>query len=279
MSISIKPEPFLKWAGGKGKLLSQYSLFFPQMYNNYHEPFLGGGAVFFYLSPEKLCYLSDNNQELINAYLAVRDHANELIGLLKQLEVEYFSLPVTLRKELYLRIRSEKAMQDPITRAVYTLFLNKTCYNGLYRVNRRGQFNVPFGRYLHPAICDEHRLREVSKILQNKSINARDFRTVLLYANDKDFVYFDPPYHPLNSTAYFTSYTESGYNEQDQKDLAFVARELVKKGCFVMVSNSDTQFIRELYGEFRLIEMKARRNINCRPERRGMINELLILGY
>ncbi|MBC7325341.1 MAG: Dam family site-specific DNA-(adenine-N6)-methyltransferase, partial [Moorella sp. (in: Bacteria)] len=216
--------------------------------------------------------------ELINTYIVVRDHVEELIGQLQKLEKEYFSRPESLRKDHFLKIRSEEAA-DPVSRAARMIYLNRTCYNGLYRVNRKGQFNVPFGRYRRPAICDERRLRLASKALQDKHITVRDFRTVINFAGRGDFIYFDPPYHPLNETAYFTAYTDAGFNERDQRDLALVARELVKKGCKVMISNADTPFIREIYHGFRFIEIKARRNINCRPDRRGIINELLILSY
>lgn len=274
----LRLEPFLKWAGGKGHLISQYADYFPAEYTGYHEPFLGGGAVFFYLAPNCPCYLSDNNPELINVYTVVRDHVEELIKKLKQLEKEYYTLPEELRKQHFLEIRS-KSFKDRISRAMRTIYLNKTCFNGLYRVNRKGQFNVPFGRYKNPTICDEQRLRAASGALQNKVIEIRDFRTTAASARAGDFVYFDPPYHPLSETANFTSYTDTGFNEQDQRDLAELARELSRSGCKVMISNSDTRFIREIYEGFRQIKIKARRSINCRPERRGIINELLILNY
>lgn len=266
----VKPRPPVKWAGGKGQLLTQLIPLFPKRFCAYHEPFVGGGAVFFHLLPAQAS-LIDSNEELINFYLVVRDNLEELLRDLQRHVNE---------RSYYYRIRAlDPAKMDPVRRASRFLFLNKTAYNGLWRVNRKGQHNVPFGNYKNPTIIDEPNLRLVSSSLKNAEIILGDFALVLDRAESGDFVYFDPPYHPLSETSCFTGYTAAAFGEEEQKRLAAVFRELDRRGCLVMLSNSDTSFIRELYAGYDIRVVQARRAINCRPDRRGPINEVVIRNY
>jgi len=267
----IKPRPPVKWAGGKGGLIPQFEPLFPKgPWDLYIEPFVGGGAVFFHLLPLR-AVLIDNNEELINFYMVVRDNLEELL--------------VDLRKhentaEYYYRIRALKPEElTPVERASRFLYLNKTGYNGLWRVNGKGQHNVPFGRYKNPKIVDEPNLRQVSRALARAEILLGDFSLAMNYAKPGTFVYFDPPYHPLSETARFTSYTRDGFDEDDQRRLADVFRQLDRKGCLVMLSNSDTPFIRDLYAGYDIQVVYAKRAINCRGDGRGPITELVIRNY
>lgn len=266
----VKPRPPVKWAGGKGQLLTQLEPLFPKGFQNYHEPFVGGGAVFFYLLPEKAS-LIDNNKELINFYLVVRNNLEELLQDLPRHVNE---------RSYYYKVRAlDPERMDPVKRASRFLFLNKTSYNGLWRVNRKGEFNVPFGNYKKPKIIDEPNLRLVNSILQHTEIKLGDFALVLERAQEGDFIYFDPPYHPLSETSSFTSYTAKDFGEEDQRRLADLFRTLDQRGCLVMLSNSDTPFIRELYDSYDISVVKARRAINCRSDKRGPVNELVIRNF
>ena len=274
--VIIKPEPFLKWAGGKSQLLKQFEAFLPSKFNNYLEPFVGGGAVFFYLYNTgrlkgKKIILIDSNEELINCFLVIKENVERLIGVLR-------SHKYVNRKEVYYRIRTEQP-QDRFERAARTIYLNKTCFNGLYRVNSKGKFNVPFGRYKNSLICDSRNLRAVSIALKNVKILCDDFERCLDYARKGDFIYFDPPYQPLSKTSNFTSYTKNGFGEAEQRRLYCAFYELDKRGCKVMLSNSNTDFIKRLYRRYRIERVKANRAINCKAEGRGKIEELVILNY
>ncbi|MEW6275387.1 MAG: DNA adenine methylase [Bacillota bacterium] len=266
-----KPKPPVKWAGGKSQLISQFEPFFPrQKPPLYVEPFVGGGAVFFHLLPER-AVLIDNNPELINFYLVVRDSLEPLLADLRRHRNTAGH---------YYRVRAmDPEQMDPVSRASRFLYLNKTAYNGLYRVNRRGRHNVPFGRYKNPRIVDEENLRLVSGTLRQARIVLGDFSRALEYAKTGSFVYFDPPYHPLSPTANFTSYTSGAFGEEDQRRLAEVFRRLDGQGCLVMLSNSDTPFIRELYAGYDVQVVYARRAINCRADARGPVTELVIRNY
>ncbi|WP_338835374.1 DNA adenine methylase [Neomoorella thermoacetica] len=270
MSVPSPVRPFLKWAGGKGQLLEQLQPLLPQNYSRYLEPMVGGGALFFYLQPA-YAILADLNDELINVYRVVRDNVEELIADLRRHRNT---------REYYYAIRdTDPARLPPVARASRFIYLNRTCYNGLYRVNRLNKFNVPFGRYKNPDIVNAAGLRAASGALQAADLRAGDFSLVLEYARPGDFIYFDPPYQPLNRTSRFTSYTAGNFGEGEQKRLARVFRELTRRGCLVMLSNSDTPLIRELYRDFRIETVHARRAINSRPDRRGSITELVILNY
>lgn len=275
----FKPTPFLKWAGGKTRLITQYKEFLPDKFNTYFEPFLGGGALFFYLFNEgliKKAVLNDISEELINCYSILKDKPMKLIEELKS----YHN-----NKDFYYEIRSKDRRQDyfkennKIERAARTIFLNKTCYNGLYRVNSRGEFNVPFGANKKAKICDEDNLKVVNKALKKVILKNLDFEESLKKAKKGDFVYFDPPYEPLSKTSSFTSYTSSGFNQKEQIRLAEVFKRLNKKGVQLMLSNSKSSFIENLYKDFSIHSVLASRAINCKAKGRGKIEELLILNY
>ena len=243
--INAKPKPFVKWVGGKRQLLRQFrelGLYPPEdfnpMTNTYYEPFVGGGAVFFDLLP-KNAELSDLNNELVTTYNVIKNNVDELIQSLQKHIYD---------KEYYLEVRAKKIEDlSYVEVASRFIFLNRTGFNGLYRVNKSGQFNVPFGRYNNPVICDEDNLRRVSNALQDVTITNQDYKHVLKTAKSGDFIYLDPPYYPINATSSFTSYTAEGFLEKEQTELRNTFVMLHEKGCFVMLSNSDTPFINELY--------------------------------
>ena len=277
LQLPIKAKPFLKWAGGKGQLLRQYEPLFPDKFNSYLEPFVGGGVVFFHLFSTgrldngKRIILIDSNEELINCYEVIKENVESLISILS-------GPKFVNKKDVYYKIRSEEP-KDKVERAARTIYLNKTCFNGLYRVNSRGKFNVPFGGYKNPLICNKENLRAVSRTLQYVNIKLDDFTVCLNFARKDDFIYFDPPYQPLSQTASFTGYTKDLFREADQERLLDVFRKLGKKGCKVMISNSDTKFVRKLYKGYRIETVFAKRAINCKPSGRGKITELVILNY
>lgn len=270
---SKKVQPFLKWAGGKSQLIEKYAGFFPQRYNRYLEPFLGGGALFFYLEPNK-AILNDSNKDLIQCFSVVKTNAKQLINLLKTHRECH-------GKEYFEKMRKDYNTKklNKIERASAFIYLNKACFNGLYRVNSRGEFNVPFGKHKNPAIFDEENLLVASKLLKHTNLYSDDFSKILNYASRDDFIYFDPPYYPLNKTSSFTSYTAERFLENEQKKLADVFKALDRKKCKVMLSNSDTGFIKNLYNGYRIETVKANRAINCVGEKRGPVNELVILNY
>lgn len=277
-------KPFVKWAGGKTQLLEQFEDLFPKKFNNYVEPMVGGGAVFFHLLGtgrlKSNSFLIDNNTELMNCYHIIQENVEELIAELTRLEEEYNQNPEDFFYEVRKWDRQVGFNQRPAAqRAARTIFLNKTCYNGLYRVNSKGQFNTPFGRYKNPTICDEENLRAVSSILQDTTLLTDDFEHCLDIASTNDFVYFDPPYHPLNKTAKFTSYTKEDFGEDDQIRLRDTFAEIAEKGCQVMLSNSDTEFVRDLFGDFRIHTVYAKRHINSNPNNRGEITEVVVTNY
>ena len=284
-TASPAPEdaaPFLKWAGGKGALLEQYGRFFPTWrVRAYFEPFLGSGAVFFHLWKRNIAaryHLSDINNELINAYCVLRDRPDELIEHLRLHQQQH-------SRQHYYAVRDmDRAAGwphafDPVTRAARLIYLNRTCYNGLWRVNRRGHFNVPMGRYRNPHILDEGRLRAASLALQGVFITCETAEEAVREAQAGDFVYFDPPYVPLSQTAHFTAYYAEGFGEQEQRALAETFRRLAERGCLLMLSNSDTPLVRDLYCAFRIETVQATRRINSRAERRGPIGEVVVLNY
>jgi len=273
-SVEIRPGPFVKWAGGKSRLLSAFDRLLPPGFDpsrgRYFEPFVGGGALFFHLAPAR-AVLSDSNPELVNCYQVVRDRVEELIALLREHKND---------RQHFYKVRSlSPAGLSAAERAARLIFLNKTCFNGLYRVNSRGEFNVPFGRYDNPRICDGENLRAVSARLRDVEILCLPFEQTVRRAKAGDFVYLDPPYQPVSATANFTGYTATAFGDKDQERLAAVFSQLSKRGCLVMLSNSDSPVIRELYKDFRIAEVKASRAINCKAERRGRVSELVIMNY
>jgi DNA adenine methylase len=280
MADGREPRPFLKWAGGKQRLLKHYKRLLPESARTYHEPFVGSGALFFHLRPRdfaaRYC-LHDANEELIKTYLVVRDQVEELIRALAEHERQHSA-------DHYYRVRACDqevgwAERSPVDRAARMIYLNKTCYNGLWRVNRRGHFNVPMGRYRRPNILDRPRLLAASEALQGVDVAVSDFRQVADWAQAEDFVYFDPPYVPLTSTANFTSYYAGGFGQAEQEALAETYRRLDEIGCQVMLSNSDTGLVRELYGAYNIVTVQARRAINSQAGKRGPVSEVVVLNY
>ncbi|RUR84650.1 DNA adenine methylase [Chlorogloeopsis fritschii PCC 9212] len=272
----ICPRPFLKWAGGKSKLIPQYVPFFPTNYKNYYEPFLGGGAVFFYLQylQPTPAILTDINAELITTYRCVQEKVDDLIILLKEHQRQH-------NRDYYYNIRANPVHSE-LEQAARLIYLNRTCFNGLYRVNSQGKFNVPLGRYDNPKICQEDLLRLASATLVKSEIKQADFADVLNYATTtEDFVFFDPPYYPISNTSYFTAYSRNSFTEKDQKRLRDICAELATRGVKVMVCNSDCEFIKQIYIEigFNIHRIEAARSINSNTKKRGIIYELLITSY
>lgn len=269
--ISTPPRPFLKWVGGKGQLLNQYQPFFPTDFTTYYEPFLGGGAVFFHLQPRK-ARLTDINPELVNVYRCVRNQVEDLIQLLEQHQQQH-------SQDYYYRMRATLGT-TPVEQAARLIYLNKTCYNGLYRENSKGQFNVPMGRYKAPKICHPELLRAAAQALQSAQITEQPFDQVRNQAQDsRDFVYFDPPYHPISLTSRFTEYNRYAFSQTDQERLRDLFTELAQRGVKVMLSNSDCPFIRHLYQDFSIHSISASRAINSNAQKRGKIGEVLVTSY
>jgi len=275
-----KPKPFLKWVGGKRQLIPQFDKYFPKTFESYFEPFFGGGAMFFHLAPVT-GYINDINKALSNSYKNIKNHVNPLIVILKHIELEYFSLSEDEQKEYFYARRAEYNVESPesLRKTALLIFLNKTCFNGLYRENRKGEFNVPFGKHRHPTICDETNLKDVSKALKYVKILSGSYEKALKTAKEGDFVYLDPPYDPVNATSSFTSYSIDDFNKDDQRKLKVVFDELTERGCIVALSNSDTPFMRDLYKDYRQETLLASRFINSKGNGRGKVTELLVLNY
>lgn len=274
-----KYQPFVKWVGGKRGLLSQILPLIPKEFNNYFEPFVGGGALFFELYSlgllkDKKVYLFDINAELINAYNIVKNSPSELIKDLREFKEKH-------SKEFYYEVRAwdrdeSFSQRSEIERASRFIYLNKTCFNGLYRVNSKGYHNVPIGHYKNPNICDELVIYSASEALQKTTILNASYKDVILHVKKNDFVYFDPPYYPLTPTSSFTSYSEFNFLDKEQIELFEVFKKLDKKDVFAVHSNSDTDFIKNLYDEFHIEEIQANRFINSKSSGRGKISEILV---
>jgi len=284
-------KPFLKWAGGKGQLLAEIDKRLPLELqtgeiDTYVEPFVGGGAVFFHIAQEypeiKRHFLFDINQDLVNCFNEIKTKVDVLIDELRSLEAAFLRKR-SGRRDFYYEIREQfNADRSPAK----LIFLNKNCYNGLYRVNRKDEFNVPFGDYRNPTICNADNLLNVSEVLQNAEVICGDFTESAQYINSHSFVYFDPPYRPLSSTASFTSYSKDSFTEDDQLRLAEFCKQINSKGAKFLLSNSDPKnedptgrFFQDHYKEFTIDTVKAARFINCKGSGRGQINELLITNY
>ena len=295
----IECKPFIKWVGGKGQLLPEINKLYPielgKTINKYAEIFIGGGAVLFdILSKYRLdeVYISDKNLELINTYKSIRDNIDILIKSLKEMEEEYIPLDDENRKIYYYEKRQKynklkiNIEENNIEKASLFIFLNKTCFNGLYRVNKKGEFNVPMGAYKNPKICDKENLKNVSMALKNVKIIYADYRESESFIDEKTFVYIDPPYRPLNTSSSFTSYTENDFSDKEQIELAEYIDVLNKKGAKIVISNSDPKnnniddnFFDELYKNYNINRVKATRMLNSNASLRGAINELLITNY
>jgi DNA adenine methylase len=261
-------KPFLKYVGGKSKLISEIIKFIPSNFNTYLEPFVGGGALFFHLQP-KQSILNDSNSRLIRTYWAIQNNPEAVIEILSSMEHS---------KETFENLRKNKDIDlcaDEFV-AVWMLYLNKTCYNGLYRVNQKNEFNVPFGSYKNPTICDSERLRKASESLQGANLYNKDFREILLLAQPGDFVYCDPPYVPLSTTSNFTSYSDKKFTIKDQEDLRDLFFQLKSQGVNILLSNSSAPIVYEMYQGTNIVEIDCHRAINCDGNKRGKIKELLI---
>ena len=276
-----EPKPFVKWVGGKRQLMQELENNFPKKFGTYHEPFLGGGAVMFNLltkDPLLSCNVSDFNSDLILAYITIRDNLEKLIESLENHSKNYHKDSV----EYYYHIRKQEPRQQ-IEKVSRLLFLNKTCFNGLYRVNKKGQFNVPLGRYTNPNIVNKENLTAVSKILQSEKIkiSCRDFEAVLDDAKKDDLVYFDPPYQPVSSTANFTSYTHRDFTEDDLERLADLGDQLNSKGCHVLLSNSNSKTVKDFFSKkhWKISSIDANRAINSNAQKRTGHKEIIIKNY
>jgi len=271
------PHPFVKWAGGKGSLLSEITARIPRgrTFHRYVEPFVGAGALLFWIRrsfPGLECLIADSNEELINAYRAIRGDADRVLTKLETHQALH-------SEEHYYNVR-RAAPRELAERAARFIYLNRTCYNGLYRVNRRGAFNVPIGRYDRPRIVDRENLLAVATALRGVAIEAADFEAVTEDAGPGDLLYFDPPYHPLSETSSFTSYTAGGFGIDEQRRLARVFEKLSRRGAFVILSNSSSDLVRDLYESLdprpRIDEVEVVRSINSKAKARGPVAELLI---
>ncbi len=278
---SSEAKPFVKWVGGKARLVPQLKDFFPESYLEYYEPFLGGGALFFSINPKK-SYINDMNGVLINAYRNIRDNPDRVILELKEIEHAYHSLDsLEEKKHLYLQKRQEfnSLASDDFEKTILLIFINKTCFNGMYRENSKGQFNIPFGQHVKPTICDEKNLRNVSNELQKAIISSSSYEKCIENAKKGDFIYFDPPYAPMNTTSSFTTYQAGGFTTEDQIKLRDNFKKMSDRGCKVMLSNSDTELINDLYKEFIIHKVYAARSINATGSKRGKISEVLVTNY
>lgn len=266
--------PIVKWVGGKRQLMFELLKNMPENYNRYFEPFIGGGALFFYLQPDN-AYISDMNEELINLYQVVRDNVDELVADLQKHDIS---------KEYFMEIRNidrteEYESWSDVQKASRFIYLNRTCFNGMYRVNSKGEFNVPFGHYKNPRILDENNLINCSNLLQRTEIKHADFSEILKKVKKGDFVYFDPPYVPLSETSSFTSYTKDGFDIDMQFKLRDVCDELDSMGVKFLLSNSDTKLVNELYENYNIKKVFASRQINANADGRGKITEVLVRNY
>lgn len=268
--------PVLKWVGGKRQLLPEIIKLLPEKITKYYEPFLGGGAVLFHIQPKK-ALVNDINEELINCYKVIKENPNELIESLKKHENN---------SEYFYKIRSldrteEYKMLSNVEKASRIIYLNKTCYNGLFRVNSSGEFNSPFGRYKNPKIVEEITIKAISHYFNTNDIEilSTDYKKALLGVKKGSFVYFDPPYDPVSDSSNFTGYTKSGFTKDDQIELKELCDELTKNGVKFLLSNSSTKFIKELYKDYNIEIVTAKRYINSNKDARGSIEEVLIRNY
>lgn len=267
-----KASPFVKWVGGKRSIIDELITRLPAKFNHYFEPFVGGGALFFALSGRLAeAFLSDTNFDLVVTYNAIRKDPELLLTHLAKHARKH-------SKEYFYKVRAQHKLQDPLEIAARFIYLNKTCFNGLYRVNKSGEFNVPIGRYTNPGIVQAANIMACNRVLQKAKIEYHEFDSIA--PSKGDFVYFDPPYHPTNETS-FTSYTKLDFSEKDQMRLRDFALKIHQKGVFVMLSNSDVPYIRSLYASspFKIASVQAPRNVNCKSGKRGNVGEVVITNY
>jgi len=277
-------KPFLKWVGGKTKLVPELVEMFPKKFNNYFEPFVGGGALFYeVIQKYKVGFssINDINKKLITAYVQIKQNPKELILLLKEIDKEYKKLLLEEQRNYFNSTRKKynEGNIDDTTTAAYLIFLNKTCFNGMYRENSKGEYNIPFGDQKNPNICDEENILAVSKCLKNTEITNYSFEDSVKKCKKGDLIYFDPPYYPINATSSFTGYSKSSFGEIEQKKLKDVFIDLANRGCFVMLSNSHTPFIEKLYKEFHVNYRYAARSINSKGDKRGKIEEVVVTSF
>ena len=298
--MSEKIRPFVKWAGGKGSLIPQLNNFYPYELKNgiierYIEPFVGGGAVLIDILQKydiQEVYVFDINIDLINSYNVIKNNVDKLITNLKQMETEYLQLGQEERKNYFYNIRDKynnyelEENEQNVQRAAQFIYLNRTCFNGLYRVNKNGKFNVPVGSYKNPTICDEENLRQLSQLIQNVQFRYGDYSRSMEYVTENTFVYFDPPYRPLNVTSGFTSYTKEEFNDDNQRELATFYGELNERNAKLMLSNSNPKninkedtFFDNIYQGFNINQIQASRMINANSNGRGKISEILVTNY
>jgi DNA adenine methylase len=293
LAADMPIKPFVKWAGGKSQILGEIRNRYPKelgkSITKYAEPFVGGGAVLFDVLSRcnmKEVYISDINHELIATYTAIRDHAADLIAALQDLEARYLPADNERRREIYYASRERfnklKAAENTEIAALF-IFLNRTCFNGLYRVNSHGAFNVPQGSYKRPTICDASNLLAIAEKLKNVTVRCADFRASRAFIDQNTFAYFDPPYRPLTASASFTSYAENGFGDKEQAELAKFIDEMSERGAHIIASNSDPKnadqqddFFDQLYSRHSITRIRASRAINSRGAARGKISELLI---
>lgn len=274
LEADSRVKPFVKWAGGKSQLLAELTRRLPRKFRRYMEPFVGGGALFFHLCPA-LAYLADSNEDLIDCYRVVRDDVEGLISELAKHsydEQHYYSVRGWDRQDGYADLPA-------LVRAARFIYLNKSCFNGLYRVNSKGQFNVPFGDYTNPTIVDAANLRRCSKALLKTELKVTDYSDIGDHVERGDFVYLDPPYAPLSVTSSFTGYTRKGFGQSDQEALRELCHRLDKKGVMFMLSNSATPVVQNLYKDFVIHTVSASRAINSKADERGRISELIVTNY
>ena len=289
----MKAKPFVKWVGGKAQLIDQLEALLPADFNRwenvtYIEPFIGGGAMLFHILQHHpnitSAIINDINADLTTCYKVVRDTPDVLVAALQELQAEYYALPdEDAKKEYYMQRRAEfnTKQLDPIRNTTLFFFLNRTCFNGLYRVNKSGLFNVPFGRYETPTICDANTIYADSQLLQKVTILTGDYTETLQYAKDKTLFYFDPPYRPLNATSSFNDYTKEAFNDLAQQRLKEFCDEVQKAGYHFMLSNSDCKdgFFDDLYLQYHIERVLASRSVNANPSKRGKLTEILVHNY
>ena len=302
---NVGAKPFLKWAGGKGQLLDIFQKLYPEQLKrkkikNFYEPFLGSGAVFFDITQKyeiENAFLYDINEELILAYKVIQRDVSKLIDFLYRYQKTYLKLDKVKRKEFFYDQRTnynlqrfnidyDKYSENWVPRAAQLIFLNRTCFNGLYRVNLKGEFNSPVGDYDNPTICDEQNLLAVNKVLEIAEIKKADFKDIVTDLRSDSFVYFDPPYRPISKTASFKAYHKQGFTDSEQLQLAQLFKQLDSEGSYVMLSNSDPKnidpddnFFDDMYNGFNIVRVPARRMINSDPTKRGRINEIVVTNY